>query len=442
VSTDIADTSDSPTRQSNVRLLLKNRNLARLVIAEAQSQVGSSMTEATIPLIAAVSLHATPAQVGLLIAISYITLLIGRLSVALRAEKADIRIMTMIFIDLCAAAFVAAVPILFFTGHLTVLLLIVAAAIRAYLGGAYGTFAGPVVIEMVSPDEVTNANSIASVVGNAANIGGPGLAGLVIQLVTLPAALIVDAATYLLSALLVAPLHKRTVIHASRQEFTAAGDGATMGKIRGFLIIFNRNIGPALIGGTLICLVNGLALALLPIYATRDLKLSPGTYAFMLAGGAIGGIVGASMAPRLANAFGDRRCLAIAPFIMLASFAALTVAQPGWRAVAAIVGYELIGSFGAAAYVVLLMSSVPVQVPPVALARAFAVAAISLDIGTAAGAGLGGLLANIVGLRNALLVGLTGGLVALAVLLIAQLWMNHQRNDRASDDVKETNDGQ
>jgi len=438
---DVEETPQARTRQSNIRLLLKNRNLARLVIAEAQSHLGSSMTEAAVPLIAAVSLHATPAQVGLLVAVSYVALLFGRLSAALRAEKADIRITSMIVIDLCATVFVVAVPILFFTGRLTILVLIVASAIRAYLDGAYGTFAGPVVIEMVSPDEVPNANSISSVVGSAASVGGPGLTGLVIQFVALPATLIVDAATYLLSALLVAPLRKRTVIHASRQEPTAADGGAVRGKIRGFLVVFNRNIGTTLIGGTLICLVNGLALALLPIYATRDLRLSPGSYAFMLAGGAIGGIIGASVAPGLARVFGHRRCLVIAPFVMLASFAALTVAQPGWGAVAAVVSYELIGSFGAAVYVVLLMSSVPMQVPPGALARAFAVAAFSLDVGTAAGAGLGGLLANLTGLRNALLIGLTAGLVVLVVLLLVQFWMGRKWTQRANNAVEEKNDG-
>jgi len=207
------------------------------------------------------------------------------------------------------------------------------------------------------------------------------------------------------------------------------------------LVVFNRNIGTTLIGGTLICLVNGLALALLPIYATRDLRLSPGSYAFMLAGGAIGGIIGASVAPGLARVFGHRRCLVIAPFVMLASFAALTVAQPGWGAVAAVVSYELIGSFGAAVYVVLLMSSVPMQVPPGALARAFAVAAFSLDVGTAAGAGLGGLLANLTGLRNALLIGLTAGLVVLVVLLLVQFWMGRKWTQRANNAVEEKNDG-
>ncbi|MFF5204645.1 MFS transporter [Streptosporangium sp. NPDC000396] len=394
------------------RGLLGNPGFLRFLIARAQSHLGSAMTTATVPLIAAVWLRATPGEVALLVSASFSCLTAGRTVTALVAERTGMRVRAMITIDAALAVTVGAIPVLAATGILTMGRLTVLTALSALLAGAYGSFSGPFMFDLIAPDQVTKANSAISFIGSAAGIAGPGLAGVLIQLLSMPLVLVADASSYLISIALTLPFRGRG---ASRPR-DGGPDVSPVGGVRGFLVVFGRGSRTFVLSGGVVSLVNGMALALLPVYAIRELGLPANVYAGVLGVGAVGGLLGAVAAPFLESRFGRGQGAALSGALALGALCALPAARPGWGAAAGCLAYELVGSFGGAVYVVLMMSSVASSVPRRALARSIASAALVLDLGTAVGAAAGGFVAGFTGVRGALTAGLLAGATVIAAL--------------------------
>jgi predicted MFS family arabinose efflux permease len=134
-----------------------------------------------------------------------------------------------------------------------------------------------------------------------AQIAGPGLAGLIVQWLTAPFAMLIDACSFLIAALFLCRIRKsepRKEHHETEQAiFKEIGEGLKA--------VFHHRIlwSIAACNGT-INLFNSAFMSIAVLYVVRDLKVEPIMYGFVLSMGSVGALVGSFLAKRIADRLG------------------------------------------------------------------------------------------------------------------------------------------
>src|ERR1700683_2925158 len=186
----------TPARSGGV---LSNPDFARLFAGETISQVGSQVTQFTMPLVAIITLHATAFQVGLLNALKFVPVLVVAIFAGVWLDRRRRRPI-MIMCALGNAVLIGLVPLSFATGLLTMGLLYVVITLSGCLTVVFDVGALSYVPFLADRDHLTESNSKLQASTAFAGIAGPGLAGLIVGLITAPITLSIDAVSYLFSA--------------------------------------------------------------------------------------------------------------------------------------------------------------------------------------------------------------------------------------------------
>jgi MFS family permease len=182
--------------------LLRSRPLAALFAAEVLSTTGSQMTWLALPWFVLVTSGSK--QMAFVIAAEaggYA--LFGIPSGSLLARLGPQR--TMRLCDAVRAPLMLLVPVLHWTGQLTLPTLLVLAFALGTASTPYGAAQRVVVAEILDEDEasVQRANAVLQGATRVTMLCGPALAGLLIAAVGAPIVLVVDAATYVVAFVLV-----------------------------------------------------------------------------------------------------------------------------------------------------------------------------------------------------------------------------------------------
>src|SRR5690242_20823593 len=133
-----------------------------------------------------------------------------------------------------------------------------------------------------------------------AQTSGPALAGGLVSLMTAPWAVLVDAASYLASGLLL--LRVRIAEPPSRRFELRGVRGEAVEGLR--WLYRHRTLGPQALSTHGWFLVNAIASATLPLFALRTIGLSPFGLGLALAAAGVGGLLGALNATALGARFG------------------------------------------------------------------------------------------------------------------------------------------
>ena len=180
----------------------------KLWVGQTISWIGSALSRLAIPLIAALMLDATPGEMGILAAAGTTPALLFGLFAGVWVDRFQRRTL-LIAGDIGRALLLITIPVAALSGLLTIwqlyligflngiLSVIVDVASRSYLPG------------VVEREQLVEANGKLELSGSITSIAGPSLAGLVIQAFTAPVAIIVDAVTYLASAVSVLLIRHR-----------------------------------------------------------------------------------------------------------------------------------------------------------------------------------------------------------------------------------------
>jgi len=177
-----------------------DRDFLKLWGGQTASMVGAQVTAVALPLTAALHLDATPGQMGLLVAAGLAPYLLLGLPAGVLVDRVRRR-PVLIGTDVARAALLASVPLLALTDLLRIELLI---AIALALGACAMLFelAHPAYLPtLVGRERLEQSNARLHGSASVADLGGPGLAGLLVEVVTAPVALLVDALSFLASAL-------------------------------------------------------------------------------------------------------------------------------------------------------------------------------------------------------------------------------------------------
>ena len=280
--------------------LLRQPEFIKLWAAQSISQLGDQITLLALPLVAVLTLHASAAQMGFLVAAELMPHLLFSLLAGVWIERVQRRRRLMIVADLGRAVLLGSIPLAAALDMLT---------FPQLYGVAFcvGTFAvmfdiswSTLFITVVPRRDVVDANSKLSLSRSLSFVLGPSIAGFLVQLLTAPVTLLLDAFSYLGSALFL----RR--IRSQEPPIEEDGRESVLRSLRtGFAFVLrDEYIRPELLCVATINLFNFVFHAIFVLYATRELGVSPGLLGLVLGAGAVGGIAGALVAVRLERLVG------------------------------------------------------------------------------------------------------------------------------------------
>ena len=275
--------------------LWRHPEFVKLWSAQAISQIGSQVTFLALPLTAITVLDASPAQMGVLTAAGAVpTVVVGLQAGALvdRRTRRPILIAT----DLGRAAALALVPLAWALGILSVPLL-VGIALAVGLGSLFFDVAYQALLPAVVPrDRLMDGNGKLELSRTAAELGGPGLAGLLLHLVVAPVAMAVDAVSFLVSALILIRL--RIV---ERVPAPAEGARRLLADVRDGLRLVSGDGRLRAVAGSrgLLGFFNAMLEAVFVLYLVREVGLSPLAIGLVFAVGSGGFLVGSVLPARI-----------------------------------------------------------------------------------------------------------------------------------------------
>jgi MFS family permease len=400
-------------REGDAGSLWRHGDFLKLWGGETISVFGTQVTVLALPLTAVLTLGASASELGLLNAARFAPFFAVILFAGVwvdRCRRRPILIQT----NLGRALLIALVPAAVFFDLLRMELLyavgFLVGVLTVFFDVAYQSY----LPSLVERSQLTSGNSRLEASRSAAEVGGPGVGGLLVQLATAPYALVVDAVSFVVSGAMLSS------IRADEPAPQQTGDGErTWTSIReGFKFTFtNRYLRPIAGEAATFNLFEQAIMTVFVIYAVRELDLSAGLLGLIISIGAVGGLLGAVLASYPARRYG------VGPTIVGAMVIACTVPL----AVPAIEGAPAttVPLFGLTFFMwglALAVSNVHVvslrqaATPDHLLGRMnasyrfFTYGAIPL------GALLGGFLGEAIGLRATLLVAAFG-------LLLALLWL-------------------
>jgi predicted MFS family arabinose efflux permease len=377
--------------------LWQHPEFLKLWFGETVSLLGSQVTLLALPLAASILMQASPSQMGLLGAAQAVPFLILGLVAGVWVDRLRRRPI-MLAANLGRAFLLATVPFAAVLGSLRFEQLVVVAFVGifdVFFGVAYASFLPSV----VRRGDLAEGNAKLALSAEVGRVAGPGLAGLLVHLVTAPLAIAVDAASFLVSAVALTGIRAKEpppVPSAERRSVRAEiveGVRAVVGHpiLRPLVgVIGLGNLGDGLLFGS----------GLYVLYATRELGIEPAALGGVLAGVGVGGLLGAAVAGPV-----TRRCGISATFIGAqlfwgASFlAAAFVTGPPPVAVALLAAaFAVTGTVNpiAGTNATTLRQSVA---PDRLQGRITATARVVMWGGVTIGAVVGGLLAERIGLR-------------------------------------------
>lgn len=277
-------------------LLRRNRPFTRFWAGQTVSLVGDQVTLIALPLLAVLVLGADPAQMGYLTAAGVLPNLLFSLHAGAWLDRRGHRRRAMVAADLGRAALLATIPIAYAAGVLTLAQLYVVAFLVGSLSVVFFVAYNTLFVALVPRDDLVQANSLLHGSRAASFVAGPSIGGALVQAVSAPAAIAVDAASYLVSAGALGGLEAE---EPPTEEAEAGHVVAGARYIAGSAVVRS-----ALLATATINLFNFVYWAIFVLFATRSLHVRPGTLGLLLGAASFGGLLGAVVTGRVSRRIG------------------------------------------------------------------------------------------------------------------------------------------
>jgi predicted MFS family arabinose efflux permease len=387
-------------------------DFVRLWAATTISMVGSFVTRTALPFAAILVLHAGAGEVALLRAGEYVAGLTFGLFAGAWVDRLRRR-PVMVWADLGRAVLLGSIPIAALAGALTLAQLVLVAFAAAILTTFFDVADRAFLPTVVGRDRLVQANSTLTASSSAAEFVGFGLGGWLVQLLTAPIAIALDALSFLASALFI-----RSIRAEEGQARRVESRGPVLHEIADGLRVTLRDplLRPLALADAAVAGFWGVFGAVFLVFVT-DVGFDPGIVGLVAAVGGLSSLVGAVVAGRVVGRVRVGRFLIGAMVVVTIGnlFIALT---PGATLVGLVclLAQQLLSDASLTAFDVVAVSIRQATVEDRLLGRvgaSFHVLALSaMLLGTIAG----GVVGELVGLRAALVLAGSGGLVAIAIL--------------------------
>ncbi|MEU1436173.1 MFS transporter [Streptomyces sp. NPDC005775] len=392
--------------------LWRDRRFASFWAGQSVSQVGDRITELALPLMAVGALNASANQVAWLTALIWTPNLLAIVLGAWVDQQARKRRL-MILADLMRAAVLLSLPAAYVLGAVTLTQLYAVAFLAGAAGVLFNTAYPSFFVRLVPRASYVDANSKLSASRSVSQVAGPAIGGALVQALTAPVAIVVDALTFLVSAVLIGRITvEETPVTATAPLLRRAREGLA------FVVrhpVLRATLGCAATVN-FFTFVAGSGLTVL--FASRSLGLSAGVIGAALGIGATGALLGAVLAPVISRRIGVGRSIVVGAVLFPAPIGLAAAADgPLWIRAGAVAASQFFSGVGVMLFDVNL-NSLQASVIPDRLRSRVAGAYSTINYGIRpVGAVVGGVLATFVGLRPTLLVAAVGGALSVLWLL-------------------------
>ena len=400
--------------------LWRDRQFRTFWSAQGVSEFGDRISELALPLIAVTLLDASPSQVGFLTAAVWLPNLASLLIGTWVDQRRDKRPL-MIVADLFRTIVLLSLPAAYWLDALTLgqlyAIAILAGTAHVVFNTAYASF----FVRLVSRDQFLEANSKLSATRSISFMGGPAVAGVLVQWLTAPVAILADALSFVFSAVQISRLKTTPAEPDLAEESLLRRARAGMG-----YLLRHPYLRGSLACATTVNFFNLIGMALLVLFASRNLELPAGTIGLAFGIGASGGLLGAVAAGPLSRLIGAGRLIAFGAIVFPASMGIVALASgPVWVRAVALGLAEFVGAFAVMCFDVPL-NSLQAAVTHDHMRSRVSGAFSSINYGVRPlGAVVGGLLGTWLGVRETLLISAAGGLFAVLWLLRSPIIHTH-----------------
>jgi MFS family permease len=283
--------------------LWRHPDFLKLWSAETVSQVGSQVTGLALPLVAIITLDVGAFEVALLGVIQFAPFILVSLPAGVWVDRVPRRPI-LIAGDLGRAALLATIPIAYAADALTIWQLYVVGfafgVLTVFFDVAYQSYL-PALVER---DQLVDGNSKLEISRSGAQLAGPALAGVLIQALKAPLAILVDAISFLVSGLFVLAIRKREDVPA-REPGRSPLHGMRAELSEGLRYVLGQRYLRWIAASTATFNFFGNVMgAIFLVYAVRQLGLGAGTIGVIFAIGNVGYLLGAITANRIAGKIG------------------------------------------------------------------------------------------------------------------------------------------
>jgi len=405
----------------NLRGLWRLPDFRRLWLSLTVTSFGAQITNLALPLTAALLLHATPFQMGMLVALETLPFALVSLHAGVLLDRVRKRPIIIVS-DVSRGLALLSIPLCAWFGGLSIEVLYAVGffcGVQNVVGGAAHQV---LIAQMAGRDRLVEANAKITLGETSSALVGPGIAGILIQALTAPFAIVLDAVTFFASGLLLRGLRVPNDVAVSAQRRSVAAEIA-----EGLALVWNNQTlrSLALVAAAW-QILHHMQVAVLILFATRELGLSAGALGVAYMAGGVGCVIAASAAERLSRRFG------VGPLIVYG----LLLTAFGWQAFGQIRGSPgaatlalgvgmLLFDFGAVLWGINYLSLRQAITPDRLLGRMTATMRFLAVAAAPLGSLAGGTLATAIGLRETLWV---VGSLGLVVALVAMRWSPVRRH--------------
>jgi MFS family permease len=272
----------------------------KLWTGQTVSELGSVVTRTAVPLLALLVLGAGPFQMALLVVSASLAVLLVGLFAGVLVDRVRRRPL-LIWADAIRAVLLFSIPAAYLAGALHIEQLYLVVFLEGCLGALFDSAYPAYVPTLIGVERVVEGNSKLATSASLAEIGGPGLGGGLVQLIGAPLAIVVDATSFVVSAISLVLIRSPEPARPPRTTATPIRHEIVEG-----LRLVSRH--PVLVPLTLRSIMAHLAGSfygvLYTIYLIQELHLNPILLGLVISAGGVGSLVGSLFASRLIGRFG------------------------------------------------------------------------------------------------------------------------------------------
>lgn len=393
--------------------LWRNPNFLKLWAGESISMFGSLIGRTALPFTAILVLDAGPLEIALLYAAELVPAFLSGPFVGVWADRLRRRPI-MVAADIGRFGLLATIPLAHLLDALTMGHLYAVAFFVGILTIAFDVAYLSYLPSIVNRDQLLEGNSKLAASSSVAEVGGFSLAGWLVQLVTGPVTIFIDAVSFLFSAAFIGAIRAPEPAPVPGEERTGVREEFTEG-VR--FLVRDPVLRPLAAATVTLEFAWRLFGAVFLIFVTKDLGFEPGLLGMTFAVGGVSSFFGALLARRSADRFGLGPSMWGGLLLMGVSMLFIPLAQ-GATAVALglLVAQQLVGDGGATVFEVNQVSLRQSVTPERMLGRVNAAIRLTSLAAMLLGSLIGGVMGEMLGLRATLVAGA-------AAVFLAVVWI-------------------
>jgi MFS family permease len=398
--------------------LWRHGDFLKLWSAETISQFGGQIGGFALPLVAIITLDVSAFQVSALFVVEFAPFLLISLPAGVWVDRLPRRPI-LILGDLGRAAALATIPVAYAFDVLTIWQLYVVGGFvgvcTVFFDVAYQSY----LPSLVDRTQLVEGNSKLEVSRSAAQLSGPALAGILVELLKAPLAIAADALSFLASGLFVLGIRKREENIPTRAERKEAKSSMRTELREGLAwVLGNPYLRTISMSTATFNFFGSMMQAILAVYLVRGLGMSPFTIGVIFAVGNVGYLLGALTSGRIARWIGVGPAIVVGGMGGILQLLVPLAPQDANAAIPFLVVSGLLVGFGVVLYNVTQLSMRQAITPERLQGRMNSTIRFIVWGVMPLGLLLGGAIATQFGLRTAIWIGAIGSALAWLPLVI------------------------